>query len=321
MLYRVARRRLVTSALTLFLSVFSVTAPAASRPAFWVAGNGVAKVYLFGSMHFGREDFYPLPQVVEEAFSESSKLVVEVNLLELGADAQQVIFRHAGLPSGKTLKDVISAATYSALEEQASRNQVPVAAFQRFQPWYVTLTLVEAEIRKTDLRQQLGLDLYFLKRATATDKHVEELETFDSQLALFSSIAFADQEKFLSQTLADLQNSRSYLKAAADAWVLGDVEMLDQTLIEPFRDEKDAKFLFEKMFTQRNAKMAKAVNHYLEAGGKTFMVVGVGHMLGSDGIIRLLKSQGIHVRRIPTGLTEDPTPVPPSPASLETGLP
>jgi uncharacterized protein YbaP (TraB family) len=249
-------------------------------------------------MHFGRQDFYPLPDAIEQAFMESATLVVEVNLLDLGADTQQVIFRHAGLPPGTILKDVISPETYSALKEQAGRNQIPVSAFHRFQPWYVTLTLVESEIRKTDLQQKLGLDLYFLKRATAAKKSVHELETFDSQLRLFSSISFEDQEKFLNQTLTDLQNSQGYLQAAADAWVLGDVEMLDKTLIEPFRDQEDAKALFDRMFTQRNAKMAEAVAGYLEAGGKTFMVVGIGHMLGDDGIIRLLKSRGLSVRRI-----------------------
>jgi uncharacterized protein YbaP (TraB family) len=314
-------RRLITSVSFLFLSAFSATIAAVSEPAFWVASKGVSKVYLFGSMHFGRQDFYPLPEVVEQAFTESSRLAVEVNLLHLGANAQQILFRHAALPKDTGLKDVISPETYAALTEQANRNQVPISAFHRFQPWYITLTLVEAEIRKTDLQQQLGLDLYFLRRAAASNKSVAELETFESQLGLFSSISFEDQEKFLSQTLADLQHSRNYLKAAADAWVLGDIEVLDKTLIEPFRDQKDARFLFDKMFTQRNVKMSKAVTHYLEEGEKTFMVVGVGHMLGENGIIRQLRSQGFSIRRIPTNGRAADTTSDSMTTSLGTGLP
>lgn len=320
MLYLAPLRRLITPALFCLLSIFSAAA-ATSTPALWVATKGASKVYLFGSMHFGRDDFYPLPDVVEQAFAHSTRLVVEVNLLQLGEDAQQLVFHHAGLPNDTRLKDVVSDKTYAALAEQASRNGVPVSAFQRFQPWYVTLMLVEAEIRKTDLRQQLGLDLYFLRRAAASKKSIAELETFNSQLGLFSSMAFESQERFLSQTLADLQHSSNYLKAAADAWVLGNIDLLDKNLLEPFRDQEDAALLFDKMFTQRNLKMTRAITRYLTAGEKTFVVVGVGHMLGEDGIIRLLQSKGVEVRRMSTGSAKGSVPDTISFIPSKTGLP
>lgn len=280
--------------------VFSSHAASRSSPAFWEVSKGDAVVYLMGSMHFGRDDFYPLPPVIEEAFGKSSRLVVEVNLLGLQTDASQIIFKHAGLPPGSSLKDVISADTYDALKEQAEGNQVPISAFQRFQPWYVTLMLVEAEIRKTTLQQQLGVDIYFLRRAVSQKKPIAELETFDSQLGLFSQFSFEDQERFLRQTLADLRNSQSYLLSMADAWVIGDVDTLAQTLIDPFREQADTKLLFERMFTQRNQKMAVAVESYLKDKEKTFLVVGVGHMVGSEGIVALLRSKGFRVQRVDT---------------------
>ena len=320
--YRTALPRIALPVLFVCLCLVPSAVIAGSAPAFWVATKGTAKVYLFGSMHFGRQDFYPLPDVVEQALINSPQLVVEVNLLNLGMDAQQIIFRHAGLPDNLSLTDVISSKTYSTLTEQANGNNVPVAAFSRFQPWYVTLTLVEAEIRKTDLRQQLGLDLYFLKRAAAIKKPVRELETLDSQLALFSSIAFADQEKFLSQTLADIQKSRDYLKAAADAWMSGDVHMLSKTLIEPFQTHQETTQLFDTMFTQRNIKMTTTITDYLESGESAFVVVGVGHMLGEQGIVQLLTARGFGVRRISTSSRVDDSPVEPAlPASPATGLP
>jgi Uncharacterized protein conserved in bacteria len=288
--------------LTLFLGLSVHAAANRSSPAFWEVRKGNAVVYLMGSMHFGRDDFYPLPPVIEDAFVKSSRLVVEVNLLGLRADASQIVFKHAGLPPGSILKDVISADTYNALKERAEGNQVPLSAFQRFQPWYVTLMLVEAEIRKTTLQQQLGVDLYFLRRAASQKKPIEELETFDSQLSLFSQFSFEDQERFLLQTLGDLRNSQGYLSSMADAWLSGDVETLNKTLIDPFREQADTKLLFERMFTQRNQKMATAVETYLKGNEQTFLVVGVGHMVGSEGIVALLRSKGLQVQRVDTAV-------------------
>lgn len=321
MLYLAHIRRRIAPALFFILSTFTTAATAASTPALWVATKDAAKVYLFGSMHFGRPDFYPLPEAVEQAFTQSTRLVVEVNLLQIGANAQQTIFHHAGLPAGTNLKEVISPETYTALEQWASNSQIPASSFQRFQPWYITLMLVEAEIRKTDLQQQLGLDLYFLRRAVAFEKAIEDLETFDSQLGLFSSISLKDQESFLRQTLTDLQHSSNYLKSAADAWIIGDTDMLDKNLVEPFRDQKETELLFDKMFTQRNIKMARAATRYLEEGEDTFLVVGIGHMLGDMGIIQLLRSQGISVRRLPTNPSETATSDGASHFTTNTGLP
>jgi len=288
--------------LILFLGYSAHTATDHSSPAFWEVRKGKSVVYLMGSMHFGRDDFYPLPPVIEKAFGASSRLVVEVNLLGLRADASQIVFKHAGLPPGSSLKDVISAETYNALKERAESNQVPLSAFQRFQPWYVTLMLVEAEIRKTTLQQQLGVDLYFLRRAISLKKPIDELETFDSQLSLFSQFSFEDQERFLRQTLGDLRNSQGYLSSMADAWLSGDVETLNKTLIDPFREQADTKLLFERMFTQRNQKMAAAVETYLKGRDKTFLVVGVGHMVGNEGIVELLRSKGFQVQRVDTSV-------------------
>lgn len=38
-----------------------------------------ATVFLMGSIHVGKKEFYPLPQVIEKAFRESDALAVEVD--------------------------------------------------------------------------------------------------------------------------------------------------------------------------------------------------------------------------------------------------
>src|SRR5271157_2480757 len=43
----------------------------------WKATSATTTVFLAGSLHFGSEDMYPLPQEMEGAFQESSVLVVE----------------------------------------------------------------------------------------------------------------------------------------------------------------------------------------------------------------------------------------------------
>lgn len=279
------------------LSLLSGVAWAESRPAFWKAESKDATVYLLGSMHFGRPDFYPLPAAVDRAFEQSSVLAVEVDVVNIDPKAAlQALLKYGQMPAGRTLQSVLSEDVYRRLSEVCERKGLPLAAFEQLQPWFVALQLVESELRSSRLQQHLGVDLHFLKKVKA--QRVDQLESFESQLKLFADSTMIQQETFLQQTLNDLAKSGAYLNTMAAAWQQGDVKALEQNLIEPFRDQEDSKELYRKMFTERNLAMTEHVQKYLGSQQTTFFVVGAGHMLGEDGIINLLKQRGYSVTRM-----------------------
>ncbi len=268
-----------------------------AQPAFWqVQGKGVS-VYLLGSMHFGQPDFYPLPEAVEQAFERALVLVVEVDIAHLDpALATRALIKHAQLPAGKTLATVLPQSVYLQLGKLCERMNLPLAAFDQFQPWFVAMQLVEQEIRSSALQQNLGIDLHFLKRAGS--RRIDELESIDSQLSLFSSSPLEEQAVFLQQTMDDLQHSNSYLAGMASAWRSGDTRALEAFLVESFRKTPDTRALYNRVILQRNLLMAEAVKAYLKQNQTVFFVVGAGHMVGEDGIIKLLEREQFEVRRL-----------------------
>lgn len=269
---------------------------AASEPAFWKVSKGETTVYLMGSMHFGHEDFYPLPNEIDAAYRDSSVLVVEVDISSITPEmASKAIYQHGRLPLGQTLSQRLSPEVYQSLAQYSKEAKIPLAALERFQPWFVAVQLIEAEIRKTQLKQDLGIDLHFIKLG---QKPVEELETLEYQLSLFGDLSIAEQEKFLAQTLADMASSQSYLAAMAEAWQRGDTQRLNNALVKPFEENVDTKRLYRKIFTERNDKMTQAVVEYLANEMDAFFVVGVGHMLGEQGIVAQLKNRGLKVERV-----------------------
>lgn len=289
-------------ALLLCSAVF-VSAPMAwssSQPGFWRASSESATVYLLGSMHFGHPTFFPLPEHIDQAFARAQVLAVEVDIASISpAAATQAIVKYGQLPRGESLEQVLSEPVYKKLAEHSRKSGVPLSAFSRFQPWFVALQLVEAEIRQTELRQDLGIDLYFIQRA-AGEQRIDELETIESQLSLFGGLSMPQQERFLEQTLDDLGQSDEYLEQMASAWRLGDLPKLEALLIEPFTqdDDKDSAKFFHKVFTERNHAMTDAVKNYLEGSETVFFVVGAGHMVGKEGIIQLLQKNGVKVERL-----------------------
>ncbi len=52
----------------------------------WKAAAGKGTAYLLGSLHFGAQDMYPLPEGITDAFAAAEVLVVEANLRNLGPE-------------------------------------------------------------------------------------------------------------------------------------------------------------------------------------------------------------------------------------------
>ncbi len=270
-------------------------AVAQSKPAFWRVADQNSEVYLLGSMHFGRNDFYPLPKEIESAYSRADALVVEVDLSS--ASPQEVsaaLNQYASLKKGATLKKMIGADTYFALLQFCKKNSLPMASLEVWQPWVIALQLVQFEISKTALKADNGIDLYFLNKKA---KPVISLESIDSQFSMFAGLNDKEQEIFLGQTLKDLQKSGGYLLDMADAWRNGDTVKLAKLLVEPFEQMDGGQKFFEKLFTSRNRMMAQQAENFLRDDKNVFFVVGAGHMLGADGIIETLRRKGFKVQR------------------------
>ncbi len=279
------------------LIVLPYLAFAGSNPAFWQAKSKSATVFLLGSMHFGHERFYPLPNAVNQAFSVADTLIVEVDITNIDPmAAMSAIMRHARLEEGKTLTDVLSEDTVSLLNKQAKAIGIPLVSMQSFKPWFAALQLVEGELRKTEFKQQYGIDQYFLNKAKGKD--VLALETLDAQLGLFGTLSLAEQEIFLLQTLKEFSDSHKYLNALATQWEEGDVKALEQSLLAPFQNGTESQKLYQVVFSDRNTKMTAAAITHLQQTGVFFMVVGAGHLVGDEGVVARLKRSGYQVERI-----------------------
>ncbi len=248
-------------------------------------------------MHFGREDFYPLPATIEQAFSEAKVLAVEVDISRIDANQMlQSVMKHGRLPIETTLKSTLSPSVYSDLELACKSRGIPVSAFERFQPWFAALQFIEFSLRSSPLNAKNGVDLHFIKRAG--DKRLDELESFEGQLQIFSRLTPKEQEAFLAQTLRDLQGSNEQLHKMAAAWRQGDLEELYNEMIVPLRKIPEGRALYQAMFVERNLGMANRIERYLAGEEPVFVVVGAAHLLGEDGIVALLQKRGHKVDRV-----------------------
>lgn len=275
--------------------------PKETQPLLWrvQTSQHSEPVYLFGSLHFGDDSFYPLPDNVLKAYESSDLLAVELDVSDVGPQRMRATLDRLGrYPSGIQLSERIGPALWSQLTQASQRLGVDAESIVHLRPWLAALQLVNLQVARSDYEAGRGIDRYFMDLA-AGDKPVKPLETLEQQLALFAGMTEGEQSAFLEHTLADLEKTGPQLDRMARAWREGDRNDLEAVILGAFdRPDPFSQTLYERVFKTRNDAMVEAVEAYLESRQRVFLVVGIGHLIGQDGLVEGLRRAGYSVDRL-----------------------
>jgi len=295
---------LYSSLIARLLFLFAVSAeplvaqqPAASRTSLplWKIQAGTNAVYLLGSIHFCKSDFYPLAKPIEEAYRQSGVLVFEADPGKLESiDAQTTLLKDGMLPAGESLSQQVSKETYAALQARLKSTIGEGAMFDRFKPWLAAVTLSVIEIQKLGFDPRQGIDLHFYQQAKADGKQIVPLETVEFQLGLFTALSKADQELFLKSTLEDIERFPEIFGDVVQSWKTGDTKKLEPLLLKITREYPA---IYKKFVTDRNRVWLPQVEKLAREEKAAFVVVGMGHLVGEGSLVDLLAKKGLKVEQ------------------------
>ncbi len=286
--------RQLTSLLVLFL-FFSFSLEAKSL--LYKVSNQKATVYILGSIHLAKPEFYPLQSTIEKAYAKSDILVVEVDVERPEA---MMVMQEKMMTLGiymppKSLKTELTPATYRALQAYATKTSLPISLMEQMRPWVVMLQLSMAEMIRLGYSPEFGIDKHFLDQARASGKEVLELESIEQQMALLSKDDKEYQDKLLRYTLTSMHEIEPMLDQLSESWQSGNAESMEKIFVLSMQDEPELQDVYDELITNRNYTMTKKIVEYLKTDKVHFVVVGAGHVIGVEGIVELLKKQGYRV--------------------------
>jgi uncharacterized protein len=283
-------------ATVLALVLATIGAQGAGRNFLWKATKGGATMYLVGSVHLLAKDYYPLNPALETAFKDSDRLVEEVDLGEMMATENQLNMLMEGmLPSGQTLETVVSKSTFDLVSKRLTALGMPVEPLKRMKPWLLAITLLGMEWQKAGFEAELGLDKHFYDLARSANKPVEGLETTQFQISQFDAMSNEEQERLLSETIKELDTQQAEVTRLADAWKAGDVATVERIVLQDLKSEQR---LYQRMLVDRNKNWLPKIEAIAAKGGRPFIVVGAAHLVGSDGLIAMLRARGYAVEQL-----------------------
>jgi len=282
------------------LSLLLFTADLIAEDNFmWEIEGGSSKMYLLGSIHLMPEEAYPLNEKIEECFEAADILAVEADPAKLDqTKVQQLVMQHGVYTDGETLQANIDSVLYNRVAAVFGEFGLPMQQVNMYKPWFVSLNMAMLEFQKMKMSAELGIDLHFLNAAKAKEMEIIELESGMGQLELLTSFPEDSQDEYLEYSLNNYENVQEMINTMVTAWQTGDAELMNtaikQNMLEFCKTMPAMQDFYNRMFPERDNKIVVKLDEMLKDSEKKtyFIVVGSGHLVGDDGLLKLLKDRG-----------------------------
>lgn len=293
---------MVRKIIVLFVSLFwLVLAQAHERGAlFKVTANGHT-MHLFGTMHVGLPQFFPLEPRITEAVARASTLALELDPDQSSFSMMRSLRKHGMLGLGDDCYASLPRAQRERLERLERKGGLDPAAAAQYKPALLATILSLSAYQNLGYRPDLSTDKFLAKLARSGKARVLELESLDSQLALLDTLSRADQLRFLEETMSAIDSGAQQREArvVVDAWGSADQQALDKMAAGLAADTTlSGKFAREVLVDGRNGALADKLAQLLANEENTVAAVGVLHLLGERGIPALLRARGLTVERV-----------------------
>jgi len=271
---------------------------APNKTFLWELVSDTNRVYILGSIHFAKKDIYPLDQKIEGAFNKSEVLVVEVGLSQKDLLEVQKLFKEAGIyPPGESLKDNLSTETLQFTREKLKDFNLDIEQLISFKPWYLAINLLTYKLLALGYDSNYGIDMYFENRAKGYKK-ILELESIEFQINLFNSLTDKQQDLFLFSTLLDIDMLEDKFSEIFKVWSEGDSAGLTGILQRGLKEHPEVRPIYEKILYERNKNMASKIENFATEDVDYFVIVGAAHLVGEEGIIKLLQEKGYFLQQL-----------------------
>ena len=273
----------------------------------WKVSDENSSVWLLGSIHVANASFYPLPTVIDSAFTAANELAVEINMSDayVVSEVQWLMNRHGMLIDG-TLHDKLPITLWYSLDSLCTAWNLPVSTFESMRPWLVATTISSYAYIRAGMKSEYGIDNVLMGRAANSGKPIVSLETAEEQIEALAGSSESDSAGIclLKSTMRELPGVKPLIRNFVKAWKTGDDELLNSLLNEEnVQDYTPSEVLYMEEFKQRllanrNVKMADSVASFLRDDRNVFVVVGVAHLAFEEhNVIENLRNRGFVIER------------------------
>lgn len=272
-------------------------ADSAGRPVtMWMAEGTSNRVFLLGSIHLLREQDHPLPRIIDDVYEEAETLYMELDMDDLDPLLMQATINRLGmLEEGTSLREVMGEDLYAEAAARAAELEIPFEMLDRIEPWYAAITVEQLVLTRIGFNAAYGVEMQLLRKAASDGKEILGFETVEQQLGYLDGLSLEAQRELLMQTLTESAAIREIMDDLILAWRSGDIDYLEQALLD---DVSGYPELYDAIVADRNRLWVDTIDELLDDGQDYLVIVGALHLVGEDGVPRLLEQRGVRIMQM-----------------------
>lgn len=273
--------------------------PAAGAEYLWEVVGLANRVYLFGTVHAGKKDWYPLPKPVEDAFNDSKVLVVEADVTD--AAAMRGASANLVYKPPDTLANHVPKEDYERFRKLLPRYRYPEDEVSQLKPFMAVSMLVFSEWGRQGFFPEFGVENYLIAKAKAEVKPIVELEGVAAQMKMMDSLTDRENTLLFSGTVTALESGLTdeQIHGLVDAWKNGRPDELLEVARKYNVQVPGAAEFEDKFIWSRHAEMLSKIEGYLnDSRERHFIAVGALHLAGPRGLVEQLRKRGYVVRQL-----------------------
>ena len=262
----------------------------------WKAEGAGNRIYLLGSVHLLRREDHPLPAVIDAAYDDAETLFMELDMDDLDPLAMQATINRLGmLDEDQSLRDVMGEDLYEEAMQAAESLDIPLDMLARTEPWFAAITVEQLALTRIGFNPLWGIEMHMMSRASQDGKEIHGLESVEQQLGFLDGLSLDAQRELLLQTLAEGANIRDIMDQLVAAWRTGDIAYMEKNLLADIAEYPE---LYEAIVADRNRDWVNTIDKLFGDEEDYLVIVGALHLIGDDGMPRLLESRGYKVSQM-----------------------
>jgi len=263
--------------------------------------KGAQSSLLFGTIHVGRPEFYPLPESRLSRLSKFDALVLEADVTDTNraVTATQKFAMYGSSEEG--LDKRLPPEMLKRVDAVLARNQLDTAPMMRMKPWMLGTVLSLFEAAQAGYVPALAVEAYVIRLAKAGNKPILELEGIEQQFSLFENASWATQVAFLEDALKAVESNaaRREINRIAQAWETADRPALERLLAEMrAQTSVGARFTVDTILLGRHEAMVGRMQAMMADGRNYLFAVGALHLVGPRGLVEMLRARGYTVTEL-----------------------
>jgi uncharacterized protein YbaP (TraB family) len=297
------RRQIIVLFCSLFLFAFGAGQAAGqgtvpNRGTLFKVQQGGHTLYLFGTIHVGTCEFYPLEPRVAGLLKKAPVLALEIDPLGDPQQLARAVQQHGISAKGAA---ALSPAWRQRLERLLRQYHVEPEAVATMKPWLLASLLTVSEFAAQGYEASMAVDAYLARQAHDAGQKIVELESADSQMALFDRMTPAEQLVFLQEAIASIEDQEQVNQAReiAEAWRTADSKALEALALKAEQDDTfSGRFVQKVLLEGRNPALADGMVKLLARENNCVAAIGILHLVGKYSVPELLRKRGLSVERI-----------------------